>query len=492
MVLDEFQKELIRGTYDKTDALNRRIVRRALWSLARKNGKSATAAALVLVHLVGPEAKYNGEVYSCASDRNQAANIYKMAAQMVALDDELRGMCRCLDTTKRIVVDQLGAFYQSLAADARRLHGFNPTFVIYDELAQAKNRDLYDVMATSFGAQTEGLLLAISTQSSDPEHIMSELVDDVAAMERGEHDDPTFWGKVYTIPDRMDWRDKSLWHLANPALGKFKAQEHMDSLFHKATRSPAAEAAFRALELNQRIDSIEGLVTSADWRACGGDVDINAMRGRPLYCALDLSGRTDLTAFAMAWDCGDKIKLKTFYWTPKDELGERSKRDGAKYIEWERRGYIRAIEGRTVDYGPVVTMIAALVAGHDLRGMAYDRWKILQFKTEMERFGLAADAWPLVEFGQGFKDFSPAVEKLEVSVINGTLIHDENPVLTYCMGNVRVIKDAGGNRKFDKRRKNRRIDGAVVAAMAISAIDIAEKLEKPQPSIYETRGMLTL
>ena len=60
------------------------------------------------------------------------------------------------------------------------------------------------------------------------------------------------------------------------------------------------------------------------------------------------------------------------------------------------------------------------------------------------------------------------------------------------MGNVRVIKDAGGNRKFDKRRKNRRIDGAVVAAMAISAIDIAEKLEKPQPSIYETRGMLTL
>lgn len=493
LALDDFQKDLIRATYDPVSERGLRRIRRALWTVARKNGKSALAAALVLVHLVGPEAKSNAEVYSCASDRNQAANIYKMAAQMVRLDPELDAMCKCLDTTKRIVCYELGAFYQSLAADARRLHGFNPTFVIYDELAQAKSRELYDVMATSFGAQEEGLLLVISTQSSDPEHIMSELVDDALAQEKGELDDPTFYGKVFALPEKMDWRDERNWVLANPALGKFKSLDHMKALFHKAARSPAAEATFRALELNQRVDSVESLVTSADWKDCEADFGLNDMRGFPLYCGLDLSGRLDLTAFVMAWYLGNgRAAVKSLFWTPKEELAERSKQDGAKYPEWERRGFLRTIPGRVVSFKPVVQMIAGLVAGHDLKSIAYDKWKIDDFKAEMERAEVNPESWNLTAFAQTFADMSPAIEKVETLVIEKAMQHDGNPVLTYCLGNVKVIKDSSGNRKFDKRKKNRRIDGAVAMAMALRTMDIAEKVEIEGPSVYESRGLLVL
>lgn len=493
LVLEPFQKELIRETYDKVDETGRRKIRRAIWSVARKNGKSALAAGLVLVHLLGPEAKRNGEVYSCASDREQAANIYKMASQMVRLDHELDAMCKCLDTTKRIVVYELGSFFQSLAADSRRLHGFNPHFVIYDELAQAKNRELWDVMSTSFGAQPEGLLLAISTQSSDPEHIMSELVDDAYAQMRGELDDETFFGKVYEVPASLDWRDEANWKLANPALGVFKDINHMRSLAGKAMRSPSAEAAFRALELNQRVDAIEGLVTSADWRACQVEFGLEDMRGYPLYCGLDLSGRQDLTAFVMCWYLGNgRAAIKPFFWTPKEELADRAKRDGGKYVEWEKRGHMRTTAGRVVSFKAVVQMVAKLIEGHDLRSIAYDKWRINDFKAEMERADIPPESWPLLEFGQSFKDMSPAVEKLESMVIDHSLQHDGNPVLTYCMGNVRVIKDVSDNRRFDKRKKNRRIDGAVAAAMAIRAMDIAEKIEVEAPSIYEKRGVFVL
>ena len=298
LVLDEWQKELIRGTYDPTNARGLRCIRRALWSVARKNGKSALASALLLVHLVGPEAKPNAEVYSVASDRNQAAQVYKMAAQMVQLDAELNAMCKCLDTTKRIVCYELGSFYQSLAADARRLHGFNPTFVIYDELAQARDRELYDVMATSFGAQEEGLLLAISTQSSDPNHIMTELSDEALAQERGELDDPTFFGRVFYLPVEAGDSDayvydEANWYKANPALGKFKALEHMRSLAAKAKRSPSAAASFKALELNMRVDAVENIINSRDWngllskfgQALLVRVD-TATATRPRLCAL--------------------------------------------------------------------------------------------------------------------------------------------------------------------------------------------------------------
>ena len=52
----------------------------------RKNGKTALIAALVLVHLIGPEAIPNGELYSAANDREQASIVFKFARQMVDLD----------------------------------------------------------------------------------------------------------------------------------------------------------------------------------------------------------------------------------------------------------------------------------------------------------------------------------------------------------------------------------------------------------------------
>ena len=42
-------------------------------SMARKNAKTALSAFLVLLHLVGPEARPNSQLYSAAQSRDQAA-----------------------------------------------------------------------------------------------------------------------------------------------------------------------------------------------------------------------------------------------------------------------------------------------------------------------------------------------------------------------------------------------------------------------------------
>jgi phage terminase large subunit-like protein len=85
--LREWQKDFIRDVYEphgvNDDGKHGRLVRHAILSMARKNGKTAIIAALVLVHVHGPEAIPNGEVYSAANDRKQAAQVFKMAAQMI-------------------------------------------------------------------------------------------------------------------------------------------------------------------------------------------------------------------------------------------------------------------------------------------------------------------------------------------------------------------------------------------------------------------------
>lgn len=493
--LDPFQKDFIHNVYDPVDSAGRRLIRRALLSIARKNGKSALAAGLVLAHLVGPEAKTFGEVVSAASDREQAAHIYKMAAQMIQLDPELSQLCKCLDTTKTIAVYHLGAKYRSLAADARRQHGGNPDFVIYDELAQAPNRELYDVLATSFGAKDEALLMAISTQSNDPESIMSELADDAMKQEAGELVDPTFYGKVYAVPENADIYDEANWKLANPALGTFKSLIHMRSLAHKAKRSPAAEAAFRNLELNQRVDGVVAFVSSQDWKACGAKT-LTDDELAPYECfgGLDLSSRHDLTALALVWVLpGGKLAARSYFWMPgedAEDVQERGKRDGAPYHVWHNQGHLNICEGRTVPYARVIRDINALRDRFNIKAIAYDRWRVEDFRAELKREGLDEEKWNLHNHGQGFKDMAPALDALETAILEHSIYHNSNPVLTYCMSNVKLSRDDAGNRKFDKKRKNRRIDGAVALAMAVAASTRAEIPEVQGPSVYEKRGVL--
>jgi phage terminase large subunit-like protein len=91
-----FQKEFIRAIYGPVDESGNRIVRRAILSISRKNGKTALISCIALVHLVGPEAITNGEIYSAATTRAQAALVFKYAAQVVRADQELSALIKVI------------------------------------------------------------------------------------------------------------------------------------------------------------------------------------------------------------------------------------------------------------------------------------------------------------------------------------------------------------------------------------------------------------
>jgi hypothetical protein len=135
----------------------------AVLSVGRKNGKLTLTGAPVLAHLVGPVAIRNGEIYSAATEREQAAIVFKTAAQMVRADAELLAMSKIVDSTKTMDRMHNGSVYRAISAEAGTKHGLNPSVVIYDELAQARNGDLYDVLDTAMGARDEPLFVVIST-----------------------------------------------------------------------------------------------------------------------------------------------------------------------------------------------------------------------------------------------------------------------------------------------------------------------------------------
>jgi phage terminase large subunit-like protein len=473
--LRPWQKRFIRDVYEPTDKkTKRRLPRRAILSIGRKNGKSALIACLALVHLIGPEAVRHGEIYSAANDRDQAGIIFKVAQQIVEADPELLARIDLIPSKKTMVGRKTGSVYRAISAEAGTKLGYNPSFVIYDELSQAKSRTLYDVLDTAMGARAEPLFITISTQSNDPEHILSKLIDD------GLHaNDPRIVCHLYAVPeDCPNVFDPDVWVLGNPALGDFLNLEDLQADSDKAQRLPAEEPRFRNLRLNQRVAPTASLISRVEWEACAGTVEFE--EDEEVYLALDMSGSIDLTALVMG-SCGERTKVKPTFWKPRDLLKEHSDRDfgtnSARYQQWHEQGHLQVSPGRAIDPAVIARHVAELHDRYRIRGLAYDRWRIADLLREFDRIGLQCyedkgdgstrrgSGLRCVPWGQGFRDMAPAIDALELEVTQRTLVHPSNPVLTWNMANAVATMDPAGNRKIDKEKARFRIDGAVALAM---------------------------
>lgn len=454
--LDDFQKKFILAIYDnpaRTDT--------AILSIARKNAKTATIAFLVLAHLVGPEARLNSQIVSGAMSRDQAAQVYKLAAKCVSLSPSLRDIVRPVPSQKMLVGLPMNVEYQAISAEATTAHGGSPVLAIIDEAGQVKGprSDFIDAVTTSQGAHFEPLLIYISTQAATDADFLSVAIDDATR-----NKPPKTVCHVYEAPKEAALMDEAGWKAANPALGLFRSMDDMRKQAEKAARMPSFENTFRNLNLNQRVSTFSPFVSRDVWQSCGREP--MAFDGCDVWGGLDLSARTDLTSLVLVAEEAGFVHAHAYFWTPEEGLRERADRDRQPYDVWVREGFLRTTPGKTVDYEYVVADIAEILSGANCLGLAYDRWRIDVLRKEMERAGIEL---PLVEFGQGFKDMAPAVDNLEELLLNGRIAHGSHPVLTMCAANAAVIRDPAGNRKLDKAKATGRIDGMVALAMAIGA-----------------------
>ena len=455
LMLAEFQKDFIRSIYD-----NPAGTRRAILSLARKNGKTALIAGLLLAHLVGPEAKLNAQLVSGAMSRDQAALVFKLASDMVRLSPELSELVRIIPSGKRLIGLPLNTEYKALAADGKTAHGLSPVLAILDEVGQVRGpqSDFVDAITTSQGAHAEPLLIAISTQAASDADLLSIWIDDAKAS-----NDPRIVCHLHAAPAGCELMDESAWKAANPALGVFRNRDDLREQLTQAQRMPSMENSARNLLLNQRVSTESPFVSPDVWKSCNRAV--TAQLDGPVFAGLDLSARTDLTAMVLIAKDDDGVwQVQPHFWTPEQGLLERARRDRVPYDVWHRQGFLRTTPGATVDYEHVASDMAEILADLDIQAIAYDRWRIDLLKKELERVGCDL---PLVPWGQGYKDMAPALDALEAELLNQRIAHGGHPVLQMCAANAVVTKDPTGARKLDKSRATGRIDGMQALAMAI-------------------------
>lgn len=491
--LEDWQKAYIWVIYstENPNYPDKRAIRTSILSMARKNGKTELAAGLCLAHLCGPMAGLNQQIYSAAADRYQAALIFRAMEGMILQDHELTEILRINRSTKHIFHDESNSLYAALSSDAKTKHGFNPSFVIYDELAQAPNRQLYDVLTTATGAQAEPLTLVISTQSADDHSILSELIDYGQKVNAGDIDDSTFNLTLYSTPEDDDpWVEEN-WYKSNPGLDQFRSLDEMRQFAKRAQRVPTLEATFRNLYLNQRIDATTHFLSPGIWKANAGPLSFAdlyvSLLGQKCYAGLDLSQKNDLTSLVLAFPMEDDyFAVLPFFWVPGDDLDFKEEKDKVPYMVWRNQGYIEAKPGKTIDYGWVARKLGELSAEFEIECLAFDRWRIEDFQRECEALGVEI---PMVPHGQGFKDMGPVVEIIEDVVSEERLQHANHPVLKWNASNVVVETSPAGDRKLTKTKSTGRIDGMVAMGMALR---IAVTEGETYTSQYEREEVMVL
>lgn len=238
-VLEPWQSYIVAtvvGWRRKVD--DRRVIRKLYIQVARKNGKTAFVAALLL-YLSLADGELGAEGDLAANSKQQAKICYEFANEFARqLDSRGRRLKRFRDY---ITDSKTRSKIQVFAADDSKLDGFDASVYVLDEFHAAKNSRLHDVLDSSQGSRAQPLGIIATTAGFDklaPCYLYREMCVEVLS---GVKQDDTLAAFIYELDDDDDWRDPNVWAKANPNIGVTVDEEFIASKVNEVANHPSAE-----------------------------------------------------------------------------------------------------------------------------------------------------------------------------------------------------------------------------------------------------------
>lgn len=476
-----------------------RRFRVGLLLVPRKNAKSTLAAAIVAFMLTA-DGENGAECYSAATTRDQAKVVAEIVWEMTRrspLFREYFGVRLGAKTSRSLEVPATAGKFGPLSADAHTLDALNVSLAIVDELHAHKTRDVWDVLDTATGARLQPLLLATTTAGVDLGGICYDKMQQLHKVLEGVFEDDQFFGINYTIDDGDDWRDEATWRKANPNYGVSVQPDDLARKARDAAHSPSAINNFLTKHLNVWVRSAAPWMPMPGWIACGNPaLRIEDFRAVPCWIGVDLAEVRDIAAIVAVFQ-PDRDHLVAFgrFYLPAAAV-ETS--PIAQYPGWVREGCLIETDGDQADYlrieDDIVAWCDQLTA---VREIDFDRALAAQMSQNLKRrleprMGRDAVDRFVVTVPQTTETMNPAMQFTERLVLAGRFAHDANPVFTWMVSNVVVVrnfKDEIYPRKAGGKDSPNKIDGPVAMFTAISRV---MSTGDPETSVYLTRGVRAL
>ncbi|MFS8540661.1 MAG: terminase large subunit [Tissierellales bacterium] len=446
--------------------------------VARKNAKSQNMAGIGLYECSYYSTKNNevSEVYSAGTKKDQSKLIFNEAKLMLK-GSPLADRFSRLRT--EIIHKKTGSFFRPLSKeDGQKGDGTNPQCFLIDEYHQHPTSEFYDLAVSGMKARREPLLLIITTAGFDLNvPCYQQEYKYCSKILEGIIKNDSYYVMICELDEEDDISDERNWIKANPIVMSYpEGIQRMRESYEEAKEVPEKMRTFLTKNLNVWIQQKDnGYMNMDKWRACGQDIDKDTLKRmiKNLTCivGVDLSAKIDLTSVSFIFKLENgKYLVISHSFIPEDTLKEKMRSDKVPYDLWVKQGYITLTPGAVVDYNFIKQYIIDFEKEYEctISEICVDPWNATQFMQDMDNEG-----YTIVEIRQGIPTLGGPTKDFRDQVYAGNVIHTNNPVLTYAVGNAVVKKDHNENIKLDKEKSVERIDpiasviNAYVRAMVI-------------------------
>lgn len=463
-----------------------RKYREAYICIPRKNGKS-TIAGIIGNYMTFADGEAAAETYSGATKEKQALEVFRSASRMAKASPDF---VRAFDIEfhqKSIYSPVSGSFFQIVTGDPGE--GQSPHCWILDEYHEAHHARQYSAAKTGRGARRQPMsplvITTAGTNLAGPCHDLQRHAQDV--LEGNVSNDPLF-AIIFGIDAGDSFRDWSSWVKANPNFGVSASEEYLRGQYEEALTRPSMRAEMRTKHLNEWVSSASAWLDGVAWadsaadaiaKARGDDkpMTLASLKGRSAYIALDLASKTDLCAVAIVIPLDDgRYFFQVFFFVPEGAL-ERSK-NSAAYEHWRDQGHLIVTPGNATDFAEVEGKVIELASEFRVENVLFDQFQAEYMRQRIESAGLKT-----TDFPQRAITYSPVMKDFEADLLNRLLIHDNNPVMNWCAGNVCAKYISGTLYTIAKpdKQDHLKIDG--IAALLMAYGGASEGPAAPLPKV---------
>lgn len=460
-----FQKAFITALYsfkmlDGTDRFQR-----ALFLIARKNGKSELCSGLVLTEMIiGGE----GLDIVCSSNDDMQASILTDAVdtmRMMIDPDQVdtwrnQRFIKCLFNDNKVF---------KLSDKTRNKEGRNIDISIIDEVHEMKENIIVKSIEQSQSLKINPKLILITTEG----FVNDGFLDNELIRARGILNDEItdraskrylIW--LYTQDEESEiWNgneENRLWEKSNPTLGVVKRYSYLEQQIDLARHSKADRSFVLSKDFNLKQSNSEAWLNLEDYDY-EATFDLEEFKNALCVGAVDIAETTDLcSAKIMLMKPDDNKKyIHSMYFIPERKLlrGNDDKSAGAKYKEWAKQGLLRICEGNYIDTSVIADWFYSLYNTYGFRCFitGYDSRFANEFIHKMDSYNFETDpVWQRAEV------LSQPINMVEAD-LKDQLIVGLNEIDKWCLSNATLKIDSRGLCMLEKIKGqlSRKIDGAV-------------------------------
>lgn len=475
----------------------RRLIREFFLLISKKNTKSTIAAGIMMTALILNDRK-SAELIIIAPTKEVADNSFNPIRDFIRADEELSEMINISEHTKTVTHLGTGATLKVIAAESNAAAGKKASIILIDEVwlfgKRANAESMFREAKGGLASRPEGCVIYLSTMSDEvPCGVFKQLLDYARDIRDGIKVNPQFLPLIYEFPKWMLEAGEHLkpenFYITNPNLGASVDVDYLINEFEKV-RDAGEESLrdFLAKHLNVEI----GMNLRANrwagaefWLPQAKKFTIEKLidQSDVITMGIDGGGLDDLLGFAVL---GRHAKSRKWWlwnhaWCQEIAL-ERRKENAPKYKDFAAENTLTIVERVGPDIDQLAKIAKKVFDSGKLDKIGLDPLGLGGLLDGLLAVGIPQEQ--MIAIAQGYK-LAGYIQTTERKLAEGSLYHTGSQLMTWCVGNARVVMKGNGMMISKQESGTAKIDPLIATFNAVALMSM-----NPEPKNYDIDGYL--